>query len=104
MEQASLLVASIHQDNPEDFDGIEPVGLRFQEGCALLYCCTNEGVLIFSMRYDWMIAFEQNLVEAALVIEQAESGLKALGRVVETGMIEALAIDAADTQDAPKIA
>ncbi len=56
------------------------------------------------MRYDWMIVFEQNLVEAALVIERAESGLKALGRVVETGMIEALVIDAADTQDAPKIA
>lgn len=104
MEQAAFVVPAINHDDPVHLDAVQPVGFRFEERATLFYSGADQGAFILGVRDRRVIVLEQNLIEAALVVERAKGRFKPLDRVVSAGMVEALVVDAADAQDSAEVA
>ena len=104
VQQAGLLVAVIHHDDPEDFYAVQPVGLRCEEGAALLHGGANERVVILRVRDCGPVALEENLIEAAPVVEGTQSCFEPLDRVIPASVVQALVVDPADAKRRAEVA
>ncbi len=96
MQQTCLGIAAIHHHHPEDFDGVQAVGLGLKECATLFHSRTYQWAVILRMRDCWTIVLEENLIQPRLIIQCAERGFKPFDGIVPACMVETLVINAAN--------
>src|ERR1700682_6456699 len=86
-EQAALRIFAIDQQNPEDLEVVKAIGLRAQERCTLLDRLASQCILVSGVRNLWVVAFEEDLVNPAPVIERSKGRFETFHCIVAPGMI-----------------
>ena len=64
-----------------------------------LMAASTTGIAVELVRDGFVVALEQVLIDAAVLVKQFQRRLQALGQAVDRGLVEALVVDAANFED-----
>src|ERR1700733_2169799 len=90
---------SLEQDNVINRQGKERVGLAAKVGDAIFDRRIHDGVVIELVRDGFVVALEEILVDAVVLVEQLQGRFEAFCETVDRSGVETLVIDAADFED-----